>query len=205
MKKLTLVAVLLCATNLVNANEVSLFKINGDSLDRFKIDKKHLDKLSNAVTEKADQIFGKSNKKFKEYKESKRQKDDSYNKHTLNEFVMDQDMYRYTYDGDTITIKCIEGLICQDNKLSIRAVGVDTPELKGKCQSEIELARKAKQHTVSIRQNASTIVVLVNEKRPYDRYGRLLAEIYFDGVKWSDSLINAGLGRPWRGRREPWC
>jgi len=50
------------------------------------------------------------------------------------------------YDGDTFkaTIHGWHALICE--RISIRVNGVDTPEMRGKCDQEKQLARKAKQH-----------------------------------------------------------
>ncbi len=52
------------------------------------------------------------------------------------------------YDGDTfrVTIKNYPPVIGE--RISVRVLGVDTPELRGKCQKEKELARLAKQFTV---------------------------------------------------------
>ncbi len=46
----------------------------------------------------------------------------------------------------------------------------------------------------------------VPEARAFDKFGRLLAQVKLeDGRYLAGVLIREGLGRPWTGRREPWC
>ncbi len=53
------------------------------------------------------------------------------------------------YDGDTFraTIKDYPPIIGE--RMSIRVNGIDTPEMRGKCEIEKVLARKAKQQTAN--------------------------------------------------------
>ena len=72
---------------------------------------------------------------------------------------------------------------------SIRVLGVDTPELRGKCDSERNKAR-------------------VLKKVKPDKYaGRHDAEIWLsDGRSLGDLLIGAGLAREYHGAaRSGWC
>ena len=115
------------------------------------------------------------------------------------------DMIKYVYDGDTFIIECIENFKCNNGKLSIRALALDTPEIKGECQYEKEMARAAKRHLVELKNSAKTFTITPNNKRPYDRYNRLLASVSFDGVDWAESMIKANLGRVWTGSRGGWC
>ena len=112
---------------------------------------------------------------------------------------------KYVYDGDTFYMDCISGYRCQNGKLGVRALDLDTPEIKGECGQEIERARAAKRFLVSLKNRSNEITVIPNHKRPYDRYGRLLAHVYFDGVNWTESMIDSGLGRVWNGSRGGWC
>lgn len=46
------------------------------------------------------------------------------------------------YDGDTIRVdiaNCDQPILCQN--ISIRIFGIDTPEIRGKCQNEKHLAK----------------------------------------------------------------
>jgi len=109
----------------------------------------------------------------------------------------------YIIDGDTFVIRCPE---CKSDKMSIRVMGVDTPEIEASCESEKTLARKAKQFAVGKIREAKIIELIPNPKRRYDRYDRPLAWVRLDGEDLATMLINAGLGRPYLGnRRESWC
>ena len=113
---------------------------------------------------------------------------------------------KYIYDGDTLTIECLADFKCQKNALKVRIMGVDTPEIKGKCRSEIVLARKAKQFTVEFVRTKSDIVLAYDEYNKYDRYGRLLAYLSVNGRDLSESLIENNLGRRYNGgKRLSWC
>ncbi|WP_345985741.1 thermonuclease family protein [Sulfurimonas sp. HSL-1656] len=108
------------------------------------------------------------------------------------------------YDGDTFraTIKAWPLLIGE--RIGIRINGVDTPEMRGKCQAEKDLARKAKQHAVSLLRNAK-VVELRNMKR--GKYFRIVADVYADGVSVGQSLINNSLAVQYDGgtKTKDWC
>lgn len=88
-------------------------------------------------------------------------------------------------------------------RVPVRVLGVDTPELKGKCDSEKQLARQAKQFTVQALRSAKT-VELRNIQR--GKYFRILADVYVDGKNLADSLIKAGHARAYDGgKRLSWC
>jgi len=82
-------------------------------------------------------------------------------------------------------------------------LGVDAPEIRGKCASEKLAARKAKQFTVQFLR-AGRVVELRKIKR--GKYFRLLAEVYVDGKNLADALIKANVARPYDGgTRLGWC
>ncbi len=109
----------------------------------------------------------------------------------------------YFYDGDTFFIRC-DG--CPDKKLGVRPLGYDSPERKGKCEKEKRLARQAKQYLVQIVRNAGNIELVPNQRRPYDRWGRLLTAVYLDGQNLSEIMINAGMARDYvPGKPYSWC
>ena len=81
--------------------------------------------------------------------------------------------------------------------------GFYTPELRGKCDKEKQLARLAKQFTVE-RLRAAKSVVLKGIKR--DKYFRLIADIYLDGVNLGDQLIKQGHTVKYKGEaKQTWC
>lgn len=106
------------------------------------------------------------------------------------------------YDGDTVktTIRPFPNLA----PLSIRVRGIDTPEIRGKCEFEKAQAQKAKMLMNSlVRDQAITVV-------PYswDKYGgRFVADIYGpNNVKLADIMIREGVARPYNGgAKSSWC
>lgn len=108
------------------------------------------------------------------------------------------------YDGDTfrVNIKGYPDLL--GYRMSIRVNGVDTPEMRGKCQQEKDLARKAKQITVAALRNGKKIE-LRNMKR--GKYFRIVADVYIDGESLTTKLINSGLAVKYDGgtKTKDWC
>lgn len=126
---------------------------------------------------------------------------------TTEKVTISPDDVLYIYDGDTFTIKCIDGYQCnKKGNIIIRVKSVDTPEIKGQCKKERELARKAKKFVVGKIRSANELYLKYDISNLYDRYGRMLAEVYINNIKLSSSLIQEGLGRDYHGgKRSPWC
>jgi len=89
-------------------------------------------------------------------------------------------------------------------RVPIRVGGIDTPEMRGKCVQEKELARKAKQLTVGLLRGA-TKIELRHMKR--GKYFRIVADVYIDNKNLADSLFEAGLGERYEGKKKnkDWC
>ena len=108
------------------------------------------------------------------------------------------------YDGDTfhVDIKNYPAIIGKN--IAIRVKGVDTPEIRGKCKQEKELALKAKQFTKQFLLNAKSIK-LKNLQR--GKYFKILADVYDGKVSLSKSLIDANLGIVYNGghKYKDWC
>ncbi|MBB1404925.1 thermonuclease family protein [Pseudoalteromonas sp. SG44-5] len=108
------------------------------------------------------------------------------------------------YDGDTFraNISGVHSLIGE--RIGIRVAGVDTPEMRGKCQKEKDLARKAKQVTVEALRSAK-VIELRNTKR--GKYFRIVADVYVDNKSLTDILISSGLGVAYDGgtKAKNWC
>lgn len=49
------------------------------------------------------------------------------------------------------------------------------------------------------------IDLIRDQEQSMDRYGRILALVKVHGVDLGVALIQAGLARPWEGKRLPWC
>ncbi len=107
------------------------------------------------------------------------------------------------YDGDTFraNIKGYPAIVGEH--MSIRINGIDTPELRGKCDKEKQLARKAKQFTVEHLRGAKSIT-LKNIKR--GKYFRLIADVYVDGISLGEQLIIKGHAVKYSGKtKRNWC
>ncbi len=105
------------------------------------------------------------------------------------------------YDGDTMTVDAEPwpGLTA---RTSVRLAGVDTPEIRGKCQREKDLAVRARDF---VRATVGAMVRLT-DVRPGKYAGRVIADVWINEQKLSDLLIAENLGRPYDGgRREGWC
>ena len=110
----------------------------------------------------------------------------------------------YVLDGDTFAA----GVKIDDDitiTVRVRIINVDTPELNGACDAEIDKANKAKDF-VSDLLPVGTVVDLKNIKD--DKYlGRIDANvILLDGRDVGDMLIKEKLARPYDGgKRHGWC
>ena len=112
---------------------------------------------------------------------------------------------KYIYDGDTFYIHCRDDLRCENGKLGVRLAEIDTPELKGKCRAEKELSRQAKKVAVEFLRTAESILLTIDDKRPYGYYGRLIASVSVAGQDLGELLISKQVARPYAGGRKLWC
>lgn len=118
------------------------------------------------------------------------------------------DQYEITrvIDGDTVEIAVDFLPAPLPPKLSIRVIGIDTPEKapRAQCEAEAKKAVEATRFTKrAVAEATKTEVYLIK----WDKYGgRVLGSVFFDGVSLSDSLIAAGLARPYKGdAKQSWC
>ena len=91
----------------------------------------------------------------------------------------------------------------------VRIVGIDTPELASKCSfpmerlSEVVKAKEAREFVKAMLSNAKEIT-LANVAR--DKYFRVLADVYVDGVSLSELLIENKLAFSYDGgTKRSWC
>ena len=106
-------------------------------------------------------------------------------------------------DGDTITVRA-RIWVGQSVETRVRIAGVDTPELRGDCALEIELATAARDLVADALGDQPAILRDVR----HDKFGgRVLARVESNtGEDIATLLIAAGLGRPYDGgKRTPWC
>jgi endonuclease YncB( thermonuclease family) len=113
-------------------------------------------------------------------------------------------IYVRNYDGDTITFN-LPGLHpIIGEKISIRVNGIDTPEIRGKCEKEKYDAKQAQQMVTDIFQNAE-VIILKNMER--GKYFRIAADVIVDGENLADMLIEAGMVIKYDGGKKThkWC
>jgi endonuclease YncB( thermonuclease family) len=103
------------------------------------------------------------------------------------------------YDGDTITIAAklpnSDGPIY---RFSVRLNGIDTPEIRGSSKAEKDLA-------IVVRDALSDLIMgqivelrnVANEK-----YGRILADVYFNNISINDWLIDQDFAVPYDGGKK---
>lgn len=90
------------------------------------------------------------------------------------------------YDGDTITIA--SKLPIRNSpiyRFSVRLNGIDTPEMKTKDENEKEIAQKAKEHLSGLIMNKMVEL----KKVKTEKYGRLLAEVYYKNIHVNANMI----------------
>ena len=113
-------------------------------------------------------------------------------------------VYVRNYDGDTITFN-LPGLHpIIGEKISIRINGIDTPEIKGKCEKEKYDAQQTKEMVADILKDAERID-LKNIER--GKYFRIVADVFVDGDSLADELIDAGMAVRYDGGKKThnWC
>ena len=89
-------------------------------------------------------------------------------------------------------------------KISIRVNGIDTPEIKGKCEKEKYDAKQAQQMVADILKDADQIV-LINMER--GKYFRIAADVIVDGESLGNILVETGMAIRYDGGRKVkgWC
>jgi endonuclease YncB( thermonuclease family) len=100
------------------------------------------------------------------------------------------------YDGDTITIAA--KLPYKESpvyKFQVRLLGIDTPEIKGHCEKEKDLAVIARDALHD--KIFGKIVELKNVSN--EKYGRILADIYLDTLHINKWLLDAKYAVPYNG------
>jgi len=108
-------------------------------------------------------------------------------------------------DGDTIKVlaNTFPGNWVET---SVRVNGIDTPEIKGKCEEEKRLALMAKRFVISaVGEKVELRNVFLGKFA-----GRVVADVVIPDSKMGKDLgvllVQAGLARPYTGgKREGWC
>lgn len=88
------------------------------------------------------------------------------------------------YDGDTVTL----ATIMNGNRVrfSIRMLGYDCAEIRSRNEQEKQVARWAKEYITNMIYGK---IVTVVKNDGYDKYGRLLLELEFDGINVNKLML----------------
>jgi len=120
------------------------------------------------------------------------------------------------YDGDTCRVNLPRSAF-NDNwayelfghNIPIRVEGIDTPEIRGKCQKEKDLAYEARDLVRGLFENAQAITLSIddNPKEVRGKYFRVVGRLIADGVDISDLLIERLLAVLYDGgtKVKDWC
>lgn len=108
------------------------------------------------------------------------------------------------YDADTIRTQItLPGAL---KKVSIRIRHIDTPEIgwRAKCVVEEELAKAAKSYVEELARNSQIMTI---RNFTWGKYGgRIIADVYINGVDVGAALVDAGYAHLYEGgRRQGWC
>jgi endonuclease YncB( thermonuclease family) len=109
-------------------------------------------------------------------------------------------------DGDTVVFEAPFMPAPLKPQLSLRVLGVDTPEkgARAGCPAEAAAAEKASAFTKNLVANAQKIQV---ELKAHDKFGgRVLGDLIVDGQRLSALLIQNGHARAYFGeKKQSWC
>ncbi len=107
------------------------------------------------------------------------------------------------YDGDTFRVDIDSLPPIVGKNIRIRVNGVDTPEIRGKCPYEKNLALKARDFVRNKLSNAKEIK-LTNLQR--GKYFRVVANVLIDGVSLERELLDNELAYEYSGGKKlSWC
>ena len=107
------------------------------------------------------------------------------------------------YDGDTFRVNIDSLPPIVGKNIPIRVNGVDTPEIRGKCQYEKNLALEARDFVRAKLSNAKEIK-LTNLQR--GKYFRVVANVLVDGVSLEQELLDNKLAYEYDGGKKlSWC
>ena len=105
-------------------------------------------------------------------------------------------------DGDTFRAR-VEIWPGIETVTAVRLRGIDTPELRGKCQAEKDKAIAARER---LRTLLAAGPVQLSQVEPDKFAGRVDATVTVNGRELGQVLVSEGLARPYTGgTRQGWC
>ena len=107
------------------------------------------------------------------------------------------------YDGDTFRVDIDSFPPIVGKNIPIRLNGVDTPEIRGKCEYEKDLAIKARDFVRNKLANATEIKLTKIQR---GKYFRVVADVMVDGVSLEKELLENKLAYKYTGgKKSSWC
>ena len=103
------------------------------------------------------------------------------------------------HDGDTIIVDIVNWPPIIGHHIPVRVKGIDTPEINDKSEHVKFLAAKAKNFLDT--NVAKSRLEIRNLER--DKYFRISADIYADGVNIGQLLLRNGYAKPYDGGKQP--
>lgn len=117
---------------------------------------------------------------------------------SLKDMILDAKVAS-VYDGDTITIIC--KVFDNFYKWNCRLDGIDTPEMKSKNADEKKAAIIARDYLRELILNEVVSVTCGD----FDKYGRLLVNVFYNNENINEKMINMGYAKPYNGgTKESW-
>lgn len=118
--------------------------------------------------------------------------------------------YDYTVvrvlDGDTVVVEAPWSPAELGKEISLRVMGIDTPEKGGraKCPKEAALGEKA---TAFAKEKIKPGQIVQVNLISWDKFGgRIDADVLLAGKNFGQMQIEAGLARPYKGEaKSDWC
>lgn len=123
---------------------------------------------------------------------------------SVNTYDFDHVEYVRNYDGDTIYVNIPTLPPIFGKNIPIRVYGVDTPEIKGRCVKEKQLAWVARSYVHNLLSHAKHISLRDMQR---GKYFRIVARVIVDGKDLSKLLLQKKLATPYFGgtKHNPWC
>ncbi|MDF1670214.1 MAG: thermonuclease family protein [Roseovarius sp.] len=110
--------------------------------------------------------------------------------------------WRACQDGQKRVTCVVDGDTLWYQGTKIRLIGIDAPEVEGKCHRERQLASDATAHLTALLNTGLRRIAFDGE----DRYGRALARLWVTDGEIGPAMIAAGLAEEFgTGRPPPWC
>jgi len=108
------------------------------------------------------------------------------------------------HDGDTLTVNIPGYPDIIGKEISIRVLGIDSPEIKGICDNEALLAVQAKRFVNEQLTGASKIDIVEVGR---DKYFRIDGDVVYDGKSLRKEMLDRGYAFPYDGgtKINHWC